>query len=312
MSLAAALAVPAGARAEDLLSHKRPVDLIASTGNLYWTYHDTEEGGASIWRASKDTSPGEERLLYQETGNVFLFGSLVFANVSGSWFGYFLAHYQDASGGGTSYLKRIPLAGGAAVTLALSPAYGRGGDLVTDGVNLYWSDSGGLRRMPIGGGAVITMFSGPLVRQVGLDPGFVYFSDGGTVKRMPKTGFLVTTQATNTNFITSLYVHVSGSTTTLYFGDTGGAVRSKRVGDSNNVTHQVSTAGRRVNSVGFDGTRVMWTECAKPDGNECRVRKKEWFGKVTVASGGVGSDNLQWDSGHMYWGEGSGLKKYTH
>jgi hypothetical protein len=321
VSLAAAMAAPLGAHAQDpgeragtvQLSYRRPVDLVASTGNLYWTYYDSEPGGASIWRASKVTSPWQERLLYQEgagTG-VFFFGSLVYANVSGSWFGYFLAHYQDAAGGGTSYIKRIPLAGGAATVMAVSPAYAPGGDLATDGVHLFWSDSGGLRRMPIGGGAVTTMFNGSWVRRVGLAPGYVYFSDGGSVRRMPKTGAIVTTQATNTNFITSLYVHVSGTTTTLYFGDTGGAVRSKQVGSSTITTHQVSTSGRRVTSVGYDGTRVMWTDCGT-SGNGCRVRKKEWFGTVTVASNLVGADNLQWDSGHMFWGDVTGIKKYTH
>src|SRR5690242_13570577 len=54
----------------------RPVDgFILSTGNLYFTSHDSAT--ASIWRAAQTMNPGQEILLYSEPGGRF--GDLVFA-----------------------------------------------------------------------------------------------------------------------------------------------------------------------------------------------------------------------------------------
>ena len=54
------------------LSYRSPADLIASTGNLYWTSNAIDEFGpdvSAVYRASKDNSPGAEATLYQEAGD---------------------------------------------------------------------------------------------------------------------------------------------------------------------------------------------------------------------------------------------------
>jgi hypothetical protein len=95
-----------------------PVDrMVQSTGNLYWTSHTLNEFGASsasVYRASKGSTPGAERALYTEWGSgYFSFGDLTYASTN-DWYGYFVVNYPAS---GVSQIKRIPLAGGAAAAV---------------------------------------------------------------------------------------------------------------------------------------------------------------------------------------------------
>src|SRR6476619_5761303 len=92
-----------------LISSRKPDGLILSTGNLYFTSHDA--AGATVWRTSQTSVPGQETVLYWEAGARF--GDIVFAQVGGSFFGYFFA--QKA---GVITIKRVSLTGGNATTLA--------------------------------------------------------------------------------------------------------------------------------------------------------------------------------------------------
>lgn len=134
-----------------LVSSRKPDDLILSTGNLYFTTHDA--AGATVWRTSQTSVPGQETILYWEAGARF--GDIVFAQVSGAFFGYFFV--QNA---GAIAIKRVPLTGGNAatlVTLTNVDIVNSHRNLVTDGVNLFWQDDGAVRKMPIGGGAVTVL-----------------------------------------------------------------------------------------------------------------------------------------------------------
>jgi hypothetical protein len=83
--------------------------MVQSTGNLYWTSHYRDEFNpptAVVYRASKFSAPGSERVLYAETGTgLFHFGDLTYAHV-GDFYAYFVANYPEA---GVSQIKRVPL-----------------------------------------------------------------------------------------------------------------------------------------------------------------------------------------------------------
>ncbi|MGO9793946.1 MAG: CHAP domain-containing protein [Solirubrobacteraceae bacterium] len=113
------------------LSDTQPARLIQSTGNLYWTAnHGISQ--ADVYRASKDNEPGQERILYQApaTSTPVDFEAITYANVEGTYYGYFVANYPSQN---ESQIMQVPLAGGAAGVLATSPAVIGNRDLVTDG-----------------------------------------------------------------------------------------------------------------------------------------------------------------------------------
>src|SRR5690349_10138592 len=54
------------------LAYEWPMDLVSSTGNLYWTSFSIDEFGpnsATVYRASKFNTPGAERILWRESGD---------------------------------------------------------------------------------------------------------------------------------------------------------------------------------------------------------------------------------------------------
>src|SRR5258708_37913436 len=86
LSLAlACAATPVYAQVSTLVSSRKPDGLILSTGNLYFTSPDA--AGATVWRTAQSSIPGQEGVLYWEPGARF--GDIVFAQVDGSFFGYF-------------------------------------------------------------------------------------------------------------------------------------------------------------------------------------------------------------------------------
>jgi hypothetical protein len=292
-----------------IIARSTPTRLIQSTGNLYWTTHNLNEFGpstASVYRASKSSTPGNERLLYREIrSGAFHFGDITYANVGGVWYGYFVANYLDL---GVSRIKRIPLAGGAAVTLATSPRQVGLGDLETDGSTLYWADQGGLRKMPIGGGGITTLVAGSDIRSVGLASTRVYYSGGTALRSVAKTGGATTTHAIGSTNVTSMYIHRSLPNPVIYWGEANAAVKSHAVAGGTTI-HQAPIAGHATNSVSFDGKRILWTDCMS--GNRCNVRKRQGGTTSVVSSGGIGASNVQGDRIAMFWGDGA-VKKYVH
>jgi hypothetical protein len=310
---AAALAVAGGAADASAagpftLSHT-PVDrLEQSTGNLYWTSHYLNEFGpstATVYRAGKSNTPGLEQALYTEYFNGwFYFGDLTYALTS-NWYGYFVANYPSS---GISRIKRVPLTGGSAVTLATSPSFVGMRDIATDGSSLYWADATGLRKMAIGGGAVSTLVSSSAITSVGLNASRVYYSSGASIRSVAKTGGFSTVHATTGSAVTAMHIH-AGASTVVFWGEQNGSVRSLNGGTV--ATHQGALSGRRAWSVSWDGSRVLWTDCTYPNGNGCAVRKRQWAYTTTVSSGGVGASNVQGDAGAMFFSD-STLKKFVH
>jgi hypothetical protein len=304
----------AGAHGPSLVAYCQCYGLVSSTGNLYFTTFAINEFGpsyASFYRTGKYSLPGTEGLLYTETGPLYFdFGNVVWALVSGNYYGYFVANY-DRPGQRVSQIKRVPLGGGAPVTLFQSPAYIGVGDLATDGSTLFWVDEGGVRSAPIGGGLIRTMVASAGITHMAIDSGFVYYSIGNVIARMAKTGGPATAMATASAPVTALYVWTPvPSYPVIFWGEHGGAVRS--FSPQGLFTWQNPLAGRDVTSVGYDGSRALWIDCAEPGNPQCNVRVQSGGVTPTVVNAGVGASHLQWDATSVYWTGVPGIQRYVY
>jgi surface antigen len=287
------------------LSYAQPDRLIQSTGNLYWTADQTVDGmsQADVYRASKTNVPGQEQILYQESPPASTpvdFEAITYANVAGTWYGYFVANYpaQDES-----QIKRVPLTGGAAVVLATSPAVIGNRDLLTDGSSLYWADAGGIRKMAITGGTVQTLVSGATLAHLGLDGPVLYYSSGDSILNVPTSGGASTTVVSGSSAITAMYPPSSANG--VLWGEANGSVYSF----DGDIYYQLQApvAGISVTSVSVAGNYIIWGDCFP---QWCRVDGNDNGSVVSVATSGIPVD-VQGDAGGWYWGDSGGLEKFA-
>ena len=289
------------------LSNTKPDRLIQSTGNLYWTADQTAGGlsHAEVFRASKDNVPGQERILYQEsfamTSALVDFEAITYANVGGDWYGYFVANYPLRN---ESQIKRVPLAGGAAVVLATSPAAISNRDLVTDGSFLYWADKNGIRKMAIAGGAVQTLVSGTTFTRLGLDGASLYYSSGNSILRIPTSGGASSTVVSSSSTITALYPP-SATNSNVYWGEADGSVRYSN-GATLPRTLQAPATGVSISSLSVADNYILWGDCLAGD---CKVEGYDNGNIVSVPTSGTPVD-VQGDAGAWYWGD-SALEKFA-
>ena len=319
-ALALALgALPAAAQNPSVLSKIAAAHLVQSTGNLYWTANQPAEefgdprNSASVWRASKSSTPGDERLLWRERRTVFFFfGALTYAKVQGTWYGYFAATYGQPPNV-VSRIKRVPLAGGQATTIATSPSPVRHRDLVTDGRYLFWVDEQGLRRMAVGGGAIRTLITGELRDFIALSATRVFYSTGRAVRSVPKADGTVMTHAVGATKITAIHARrTPNGSTFLLWGQENGEVRGRLLGGPEGAVQAAIL--RYVKSVSSIGPRVLWIDCGlgQHQSGTCTTRKLEGVTTTVVSDGGVGSKDVQGDAAAMYWSQSTGIMKFVH
>jgi surface antigen len=309
------------------LSYSQPNRLLQSTGNLYWTAARTVQvvaartvqgiaartvqgaptqivqgtSEAVVYRASKTNWPGQEQVLYAEAGSPLSpvnFQAITYANVSGIWYGYFVANYPLQQ---LSLIKRVPLTGGAAVVLATSPAAIGPRDLVTDGSSLYWADAGGIRKLAISGGTVQTLVSGGTFAHLGLVGSSLYYSAGNNILYVPTSGGASTTVVSAPSAITAMYPPSTGKG--LLWGEANGSVTSLN-GD---IYHefQLPAAGVAVSSVSVAGNYVVWADCFSW---WCQIKGNDNGIVASAAASGVPVD-AQGDGGAWFWGDSGGLEK---
>jgi surface antigen len=312
------------------LSYTQPDRLVQSTGNLYWTADQTVDGVsyADVFRASKDNEPGQERALYQEpipaTSSPVDFAAITYANVSGTWYGYFVANHPLHFGPHVmrveSQIMRVPLAGGAAVVLATSPAPIGSRDLVTDGSFLYWADADGIRKMGIGGGTVQTLVPGETYSHLGLDGPVLYYSSGNSILRVPTGGGASTTVVSAASAITAINPPTA-TDVNVHFGEANGSVNLFPGPYGSVYQLQAPGVGVNVTSVSVADNYVIWGECfaelaeaapglqGGPWQTPCRVVGYDNGNFVSVPTSGPPAD-VQGDAGAWYWG-GTDLEKFT-
>ena len=289
------------------LSYTQPARLIQSTGNLYWTANQTQNGvsQADVFRASKDNEPGQESILYQQSQSANSpvdFGAITYANVGGIWYGYFVANHPAEA---ESQIMRVPLAGGAAVVLATSPEVVGDRDLVTDGSYLYWADADGIRKMAIAGGGVQTLVYGQTFGHLGLDGPVLYCSSANSILRISTSGGAATTVVSAASAITAMYPP-SATNGNVYWGEANGSVALFPGPYGSAYQVQAPSAGVSISSVSVAGNYILWGE-RFPEGYEV-----EGYDNGTIVSAPTSgpSVDVQGDAGAWYWGD-SDLEKFT-
>jgi hypothetical protein len=113
----------------------------------------------------------------------------------------------DSSGSGTGSIVKVPVAGGAAVTLASAQL--NNGPLAIDSTYVYWANlgdgterhntDGSIMRVPKAGGSVVSLaanLDGP--RSLVLANNFLYFGNWDSIQKVPTTGGAVSTVTTMT------------------------------------------------------------------------------------------------------------------
>jgi hypothetical protein len=170
-----------------------------SRANIYFTAHDDEV--AFVFRTAQSATPGQEVELYQEAGSRF--GDVVFADVGGTFYGYFFALAK-----GQTTIKRIQLGLDYTQDPQVADVIGSPiadidivsgrGNLVTDGSFLYWQTDTAINKMPIEGGPVTNLDTTALTRPVAglylLGPNLIYAVDR-TVYYVPADGSATTIPA---------------------------------------------------------------------------------------------------------------------
>lgn len=288
-----------------LISSRKPDGLILSTGNLYFTTHDA--AGATVWRTSQTSIPGQETVLYWEAGARF--GDIVFAQVGGAFFGYFFV--QNA---GAIAIKRVPLTGGNATTLVTVTNVDIANshrNLATDGVNLYWQDDRAVRKMPIGGGAVTVLDQttpNTPTAGIALQNDRVIYASVNEIRFVPKIGAITTpairiiAQASST--VTALHVVSNG----VYWGERSGAVRVKVGSTIKTLPSTANLVPTSISSNGFTaGAMEVWTQCGS---QSCRLHIQTPAtsgGSIAIRADAIGATVLS--SGKIFWGDAAGVHR---
>jgi hypothetical protein len=274
-----------------------------STGNLYFTSHDA--AGATVWRTSQSSVPGQESVLYWEPGAVF--GDIVFAQVDGRFFGYFFA-----TGKGGITIKRVPLTGGAATLMATVTNVDVANshrNLLTDGVNLYWQDDTAVRKMPIRGGAVTVLDpSSPNTPTAGLalQNGNIIYASVAEIRFVPPNGAATPPSAriiaTAASRVTALHAVSNG----VFWGEQSGAVRRK-VGATTTTLQSSGAVPTSISSSGpTAGGAQAWTQCGS---QSCQLR---FVFSIISTTRTIGADALGvtvTPSRRLFWGDAAGVHR---
>jgi hypothetical protein len=302
-----------GRTASRLISFRKPDGLAVSTGNLYFTSHDA--GGATVWRTSQNSVPGQESVLYWEPGARF--GDIVFAQVAGVFFGYFFAQRL-----GFITIRRIPLSGGedaAVVTPVTNVDIANSHrNLVTDGENLYWQDDSAIRKVSIHGGPITVLDqTRPNTPTAGLvlHNDDVIYADVDEIRRVPKEGAVtvpfVRAIARASSPVTMLHVGLSG----VYWGERGGAIRRKRFGStqiktlpgtSNLIPTAIATNGIQIVNGNESDARIAWTRCGS---QSCELVR---FPAAVNPTQPIGDDALGvfiTTTNNIFWGDAAGVHR---
>jgi hypothetical protein len=288
-----------------LISSRKPDGLILSTGNLYFTTHDA--AGATVWRTSQTSVPGQETVLYWEAGATF--GDIVFAQVGGNFFGYFFA--QNA---GVITIKRVPLTGGNATTLATITNVDIANshrNLVTDGVSLFWQDDVHVRKMPIGGGTITVLDpSSPNTPTAGiaLQNDRVIYASVSEIRFVPKAGAVtapaVRVIARASSPVTALHAVSNG----VYWGERTGAVRLKVGTTTKTLPATANLVPTSISSNGFTaGGMEVWTQCGS---QSCVLHidtPVSSGGSIPIGANAIGATVLS--SGKIFWGDSAGIHR---
>jgi hypothetical protein len=307
---------PIAAATSELVSKRQPDGLILSTANVYFTardYTSAHTQTAKVWRTAQTAAPGQEAFLCGEPGAFF--SDIVFANVGGTFYGYFFA--TTAAVGERVWIKRVPLApviGGHTATsvgddLGVFDIRDTHRNLVTDGSFLYWQDGRAVWRMSVGGDATVLDDAPTTAPFAGLalqGKNLIYAS-GNHIRYVPTDGSAITpphlrTIVTAASRVTALHAIYNG----VYWGEDSGKVKLK-VGNS--ITTLSSAPGFRPTSISTNEStnNRVWSECGGSSGCRLQFRysQNHWLNAIGTGAHGV----TVTPEDNVFWGDAAGVHR---
>jgi len=230
-----------------------PANLVLDETHVYWTNYGT----------LPDLLDGSVGMIDKAGGPVTVLASALtapWAITRDAGFVYWLASGNLGCGDGA--IGRVPLGGGAPVTLLSGSLCGA--DLATDGAELFFfTGDGTVARAPVAGGA-ITDLSEPLEEPCGLGwmDQDVYYADcaygfGGTVFKQPKLGGAAVPVAD----LEAMAVRFGASDGALYWTEWSDYRAGRILRTKGSVTEVfVDGTPEAPYNLAFDATSVYWAE----------------------------------------------------
>ena len=183
----------AGGAVQVLSQSEAPAAIAIDQANVYWI--DKASSAATLRKVPLAGGTGQQLATGIWASSIAVDASYVYASV------------DDSGGSGTGSIVKVPVAGGAAVTLA--PAQLNNGPLAIDSTYVYWANlgdgterhntDGSVMRVPKAGGSVVTLAAnvdGP--RSLVLANNSVYFGNWDSIQKVPTTTGAVSTVTTTT------------------------------------------------------------------------------------------------------------------
>jgi hypothetical protein len=173
------------------------------------------------------------------------------------------ASVDDSGGSGTGSIVKVPIAGGAAVTLASGQL--NNGELAIDNTYVYWADlgdgtqmhntDGSIMRVPKAGGSVVTLAAnvdGP--RSLVLANNYVYFGNWDSIQKVPTTTGAVSTVTTTTGATV-----LAADASSIYAGGTAELSPVLQLSFAG-VEQSTLAATGNLRSLAVDGGMVFWSD----------------------------------------------------
>jgi hypothetical protein len=282
--------------------------------SVYFTGRESSiPSNAAMWRVSKFGYAAAQIIHREATspGSVS-FGNLAHRTINGTGWIYFVVNFDDGTGP-RSQIKRlngnvqgtsdVP----ATVVVDVPHSIGQG-ELATDETSIYWGDTEGVHKAPLAGGAMTTLTTirVPAV-QLRLDGTSAYFTDYLAIWRVSKSGGEPVVKVMAPHQVSAF--DVDSAHHLFYWGEALGAIRSRDIDHGPTVTYEPSDVDMHpVSSLGFDGSRIVWIECASSTSCAVKIRS----GGVTSALPTHRPHHLQWDATGAYWGDSYGVRKRVY
>ena len=200
---------------------------------------------------------------------------------------------------GTGSLKKAPLSGGAAVTIATGLT-ATISDLEVGATSVFVADASSIKRTPISGGTG-TFAGNGYGPNMTIDATYVYYRSGCRLDKMGVNG------GTSTGVVSSLGMTADmvNDATNVYIVEDGVRIL-KILKSSGTYTNLVTSGVTGQSKLATDGVSLYWTD----QGSDTVKKISVNGGAVTtLASGLTNPDHIAVDAANVYWTESNGSIK---
>jgi hypothetical protein len=196
--------------------------------------------------------------------------------------------------------------GSAPIVLATGQAGAVG--IAVDGTSVYWTVTAGVKTMPLGGGPATWLAMSPggnnFIRSDGTNVYWTSYAQG-TVSQVAIAGGPVTTLASMQTQPQRIAVDTNNVYWTNWTGQSGGSVYDVLKGGGQPfLIDQSSVCAENPNGITSDGTNVYWV--ASSSGEICREPIGSASGPTEIATEQDDPVDIAVDAANLYWTNGHG------